>query len=59
MPVHSPPAPPPPTPLARRVLAYPPRVILNTLMSLAVMVLERRLRQAVRSGAKPGRGHDR
>jgi hypothetical protein len=64
MPGHSPPAPPPPPPPpAQRFLApvrmYPPRVILNTLMSLAVMVLERRIRQAVRSDAKTGGGHDR
>ena len=64
MPGHSPSAPPPPTPpLARRFLApvrtYPPRAILSTLMSLAVMVLERRIRKAVRSSAKTGRGHDR
>ena len=64
MPGHSPPAPPSPTPPpAQRFLApvrmYPPRVILNTLMSLAVMVLERRICKAVRSDANPGRGHDR
>jgi hypothetical protein len=33
----------------------PPRAILNGLMSLAVMVLERRIRKALRSGAGPGR----
>ena len=64
MPGRSPPAPRPPTPPpAQRFLApvrtHPPRVILNTLMSLAVMVLERRIRKAVRSDAKTGRGHDR
>jgi len=33
----------------------PPRAILNALMSLAVIVLERRIRKALRSGAGPGR----
>jgi len=31
----------------------PPRAILNALMSLAVIVLERRIRKALRSGASP------
>jgi hypothetical protein len=29
---------------------YPPRVILDSLMSVAVMVLERRIRKSLRSG---------
>jgi hypothetical protein len=33
----------------------PPRVILNAFMSLAVIVLERRIRKALRSGGGPGR----
>jgi hypothetical protein len=33
----------------------PPRAILNALMSLAVLVLDRRIRKALRSGAGPGR----
>jgi hypothetical protein len=33
----------------------PPRAILNALMSLAVIVLEWRIRKALRSGADPGR----
>jgi hypothetical protein len=32
----------------------PPRAILNALMSLAVIVLERRIRKALRSGAGTG-----
>jgi hypothetical protein len=33
----------------------PPRAILNALMSLAVIVLERRIRKALRSGVGSGR----
>jgi hypothetical protein len=40
--------------LRKRVLRYPARVILSGLMSLAVMVLERRLGKALRSKAGPG-----
>jgi hypothetical protein len=38
--------------LAKRVLRYPARVILSTLMSLAVIVVERRIRRMIRSGAQ-------
>jgi hypothetical protein len=34
---------------------WPPRAILNALMSLAVIVLERRIRKALRSSAGSGR----
>ena len=37
-------------PLQRRILGYPARVILGTLMSLAVVLAERRIRKALRSG---------
>jgi ribose 1,5-bisphosphokinase PhnN len=40
-------------PLPRRILRYPARVILSALMSLAVTVLERRLRKRLRSSAEP------
>jgi hypothetical protein len=49
MPGHSPPA--------RRflapALAYPPRAILSTLLSLAVIVVERRIRKALRPAEVP------
>ena len=35
-----------------RMPGFPPRVILNTIMSLAVFVLERRIRRALRAGAE-------
>jgi len=38
-----------------RILSYTARAILGTLMSLAVAVLERRIRKALRSKAGPGR----
>ena len=38
----------------RRILGYPARAILRTLMSLAVVVAERRIRKALRSTAGPG-----
>jgi hypothetical protein len=38
----------------RRILGYPARAILGTLMSLAVVVAERRIRKALRSTAGPG-----
>jgi hypothetical protein len=38
----------------RRVLRYPARLILGALMSLAVVVAERRIRKALGSGAGPG-----
>jgi hypothetical protein len=50
----NPSAPVPRRPLPRRVLRYPARLILSTLMSLAVAVLERRVRKALRSSAEPG-----
>jgi hypothetical protein len=34
----------------KRVLRYPARVILSAFMSLAVMVIERRIRKAFRAG---------
>jgi hypothetical protein len=37
--------------LRTRILAYPAQAILSTLMALAVVVLERRIRTALRSGA--------
>jgi hypothetical protein len=40
--------------LRRRILGYPARAILGTLMSLAVLVAERRIRRALRSTAGPG-----
>jgi hypothetical protein len=40
--------------LRRRILGYPARAILGTLMSLAVVVAERRIRKALRSTAGPG-----
>ena len=50
---------PPERHFQNRVLRYLPRVILNLLMSVAVMVLERRIRKALRSKAQSGRqsGH--
>jgi hypothetical protein len=50
----NPSAPVPRRPLLRRILRYPARLILSTLMSLAVAVLERRVRKALRSSAEPG-----
>jgi hypothetical protein len=45
------------SPPARRflapVLTYPPRAILSALMWLAVIVLERRIRKALRSAEVP------
>jgi hypothetical protein len=45
---------------AARVLEYPERAILSVLMYVAAMLVERRLRKAVRSGAaaanRSGRG---
>jgi hypothetical protein len=38
----------------RRILGYPARAILGTLMSLAVVVAERRIRKALRSGSGTG-----
>jgi len=37
---------------AKRILRYPARVILSTLMSLAVIVVERRIRRMIRSGTR-------
>lgn len=42
-------------PMAKRVLGYPARVVLGALMSLAVTVLERRMRGALRAGGEPAR----
>lgn len=39
--------------LPKRVLRYPARLILSALMSLAVLVLERRLRKALRPSTGP------
>lgn len=41
---------------ARRILGYPQRAILGALMSLAVIVLERRIRRAIRRDAAAGAG---
>ncbi len=54
MTASNPSAPVPRRPLRRRILRYPARLILSTLMSLAVAVLERRARKALRSSAEPG-----
>jgi len=53
------PAPPPPAQARQRrppahIPRHPPRAILNTIMSLAVIVLERRIRKALRSGGQTG-----
>ena len=45
---------PPSQALRRRILAYPARAILGALMSVAVVVAERRIRKALRSTAGPG-----
>jgi hypothetical protein len=45
---------PPSQALRRRILGYPARAVLGTLMSLAVVVAERRIRKALRSTAGPG-----
>jgi hypothetical protein len=50
---RSPSAPASQRPLPRRILRYPAQVILSALMSLAVTVLERRLRKTFRSSAEP------
>jgi hypothetical protein len=49
----NPSAPVPRRPVRQRVLRYPARLILSTLMSLAATVLERRVRKALRSSAEP------
>jgi branched-subunit amino acid transport protein len=41
------------SPPARRFLTYSPRAILSALMWLAVIVLERRIRKALRSAEVP------
>ena len=51
MPGHSTPDHAPQRRFPKRIRAYPAQVILSALMSLAVMVLERRLRKAFRSNA--------
>ena len=38
--------------LRRRILGYPARAILGALMSLAVVVAERRIRKALRGGTR-------
>jgi hypothetical protein len=53
MPAPAPSAPVPRRPLRKRVLRHPARLILSTLMSLAVTVLERRIRKAFHSSAEP------
>jgi hypothetical protein len=52
MPAPSPPAKAP----RRRFAARPPRAILNAIMAVAVIVLERRIRKALRSGAQSQTG---
>jgi hypothetical protein len=54
MPRPSPPAQAPERRVLAPVLSSPPRAILNALMSLAVIVLEWRIRRALRSDAGPG-----
>ena len=49
MPGHSLPAGAPQRPFPKRMLRYPARVILSAFMSLAVMVMERRIRKALRA----------
>jgi hypothetical protein len=57
------PADPPPATVHRRRAArtrgHAPRAILNAIMTLAVIVLERRIRKALHSGAQAGPGPDR
>ncbi len=55
MPAHSPPAEKPERRFLAPVLRYLPRAILNALMSLTVIALERRIRKALRSGPGPVR----
>jgi len=55
MPGHAPPDRSPQRQFPRRILAYPAPVALGTLMSVAVVVLERRIRKALRSSAEPDR----
>jgi len=50
MPGDSPPAGAPRRPFAKRMLRYPAHVTLSVLMSLAVMMAERRIRKALRAG---------
>jgi hypothetical protein len=54
MPGPSPPAQAPERRFLAPVLGYPARATLNSLMSLAVIVLEWRIRRALRSDAEPG-----
>lgn len=52
---HSPPAHAPQRQFLKRILSYPAHVTLSALMSLAVVVSERRIRKALRANAAPGR----
>ena len=52
---HSPPAHAPGRQLAQRIVTYPAHVTLSALMSLAVVVLERRISKALRSNTGPDR----
>ncbi len=47
MPGHPPPGQAPQRSFAARILGFPQRVTLSALMSLAVIVLERRIRKAL------------
>lgn len=51
MPGHVAPGPPPRRGALARVRSYPQRMILDAFMALAAIVLERRIRKALRSGA--------
>jgi len=51
MPADPPPAGAPQRRSARRVRRQPPRAVLNAIMAVAVFVLERRIRKALRPGA--------
>ena len=55
MPSHSPPVAEPERRFLAPALRYLSRAILNALMSLVVIVLERRIRKALRSGPGPVR----
>jgi hypothetical protein len=53
MPGQGPPAHPPRRQFPRRILSYPAHMTLGALMSLAVVMAERRVRKALRSTTAP------
>jgi len=55
MPGPAPPAAAPRRQFPNRILAYPAQATLSALMSVAVVVLERRIRKALRPEANPDR----